>query len=597
MEKKRTVNRVVAIILLIISINGLIISLIVVQHNYNKRHNSEPMPAINQQLAGPQNIGEITDETELEKLWQEYFYDSIATISNTWEFNKPEEIEPENIAMFCWFKYIDEYGKESLATVSQDSMLRVFPLEKVLEYAERYFNITTLDVSDISEGYYDSEKQAFTFNLGSEQRSSYKERNPWGVHLDKVTRHSDGSITAEMISYDTYENKRPEMITTLSLQQREDGSFYFIKGKREFVDNHLVTITGEYNHFDKISGFTGNLEALSMIGEVKNTLIFAHTPYDEEEKAALLLVNPNNLTVEKTLPLNKHLTDNDFKLVGDKLRVLLPEKIAIYDYKLELLEEVPLPNVISDKIKRETEPNNNRDEVVFCGYDVSKDMKWYVYADEEGVKLLNSEDKEEKLLAKSVPTTFPDDDLAYSYHCEPSFVAEDKKVITVMSGYEGTMGYTLCDLESDTCKKINISAEVSSTGRIRYDTGILEVNTYLYDEENQSSGCKTLYLDFKSGEVREIKLEDPGDTGYIRFEGLCYVGQDYAAFVTSKYDFQDNANNMSYINRLDLKTLTVEPPIISVEAAETNILGVLPDGRVIFYYDLNPSERGVCITK
>jgi len=31
--------------------------------------------------------GEIIDPGELEKFWQEYFYDSIATIGNTHEFN------------------------------------------------------------------------------------------------------------------------------------------------------------------------------------------------------------------------------------------------------------------------------------------------------------------------------------------------------------------------------------------------------------------------------------------------------------------------------------------------------------------------------
>jgi len=48
---------------------------------------------------------------------------------------------------------------------------------------------------------------------------------------------------------------------------------------------------------------------------------------------------------------------------------------------------------------------------------------------------------------------------------------------------------------------------------------------------------------------------------------------------------------------LNLKTLQIEPKIISVKATETHILGVLTDGRIVFWYSLNPSENGVCITK
>lgn len=88
-----------------------------------------------------------------------------------------------------------------------------------------------------------------------------------------------------------------------------------------------------------------------------------------------------------------------------------------------------------------------------------------------------------------------------SYHRDPRYVADEQKVITTMTGYEGAMGYTLCDLESGTA------------------------------------------------------------------------------------------------NRLNLKTLQIEPKIISVKAAEAHILGVLTDGRIVFWYSLNSSENGVCITK
>ncbi len=78
-----------------------------------------------------------------------------------------------------------------------------------------------------------------------------------------------------------------------------------------------------------------------------------------------------------------------------------------------------------------------------------------------------------------------------------------------MTGYEGAMGYTLYDMESETAKTYRITSECSSTGLIRYDTGLLEVNTHLYNQENQTAECKTLYLDFGQGKLGRVFLKNP----------------------------------------------------------------------------------------
>jgi hypothetical protein len=61
-------------------------------------------------------------------------------------------------------------------------------------------------------------------------------------------------------------------------------------------------------------------------------------------------------------------------------------------------------------------------------------------------------------------------------------------------------------------------------------------------------------------------------------------------------DYEDEANSIYYISRLNLKTLELEPEIISVKAAQVCILGVTGDGQIIFYYNYNPSENGIAIT-
>ncbi|PKM77796.1 MAG: hypothetical protein CVU90_05865 [Firmicutes bacterium HGW-Firmicutes-15] len=535
---------------------------------------------------------DITDPVELEKLWQEYIYDSIATVGNTREFNSAQEINALYVAEFCWFKYVTEHGKEGLALAGKDSTLRVFPLGTVLEYAQRYFDLTTLDVSAIDENSYDQQKCAFLFDFGVEPtRPSYNANNSWGEHLEKATRNSDGTVTAVLVRNGPALSGRIELTKTYTFKSREDGSLYYARGRWDYIDNHLVTLTGDYQRFDKILGFEGKMEELAMIGEANGKLLLVNTPYAKGKKASLLLLNPETMKIEKRLEVQDQLELSDVRLTADKIVLFLKDKIITVDKALGGTKDIYLPQAIKSKMERKAKYDKNGiPDIFFGGYDVSNDHQKIVYTDEIGVKLFNLADNSEKLLAPAVPivgSKFLDN----SNHNHPRFVADEQKVVTTMTAYEGTRGYTMCDLEAGSARTYDISSENSSTGLIHYDTGLLEVNTPLNNGE-----CKTLYLDFKTESIKEIKVEEPGATDYIRPPDYCYVGQDYAAFTNHTWDGNDNAKSMFFLNRLNLKTMQVEPKIISVKAAEMHILGVLADGRIVFWYSFNPSENGVCIT-
>lgn len=440
--------------------------------------------------------GDITDPMELEKLWQEYFYDSIATVGNTREFNSAQEIEPLNVARFCGLKYVAEQGEENLTQTANGSPFRLLPLDIVLEYAKRYFDLTSLDVSKVEAGSYDQQKQAFIFDFNTRgTRPSYNAAR--GDQLDKVTRNSDGTVTAVLVRPDHANTDRIELTKTYTLKQREDGSLFFVNGRWDYVNNHLVSLVGDYQRFDQISGFIGNMAELSMLGEADDSLILAYTPYSIGENAALMLVNPKTMTVEKKLEVSENFASTDVSLTGEYLKIRLKDRVIAVDKTFAQEDSVSLPKTIAEKVIREPKYNSKGNpDVFFGGYDVSSDKKRYVYADEIGVKLLNTTDNSEILLSKTVPIT-GSELLENSYHQDPRFVADEQKVITTMTGYEGN----------------------------------------------------------------------------------------------------DNANNKFYLNRLNLKTFQIEPKIISVKAAEAHVLGVLTDGGIVFWYSLNPSENGVCITK
>ncbi len=546
---------------------------------------------------------EIADREELEALWQEYLFDSDNLVGIRRSFSSAEEIEPLYIARFCWEKYLSEHDPESLEPEHEGSFLRLFPLDTALTYAKRYFDLDGLDVSEIDEGSYDPQRNAFLFSPGSDKgppRPSYK-GSLRGKRLKSAAKNADGTLTAVLERPDSQKFDRIEYTDTYTLKRRNDGSLYFLSGKREYVNNHLVSVTGDCRRFDKIEGFDegffdGSLDSLSMLGEADGAAIVVYAPYEEDKNAVLMRLNPETMAVEKKLEVSGNFTIMDVSMTDGRIVIRRGDRFTAVDADLSRSEDIRLPGLIAEKSSREPHYNEKgAPDGIFGGFDISSDGTKYVYSDEIGLKLYSAADGSEKLLSKTVPIR--DSELIdNSFHWSPRFVDGGRKVITTMTGYEGSMGYTLCDLESGNVKTFGIGSEASSTGLIRYDTGLLEINTFIFDRSGQDGDYKTMYLDFHTGEVQDIALTDRGDTGYIVMSDQYYVGQDYAAFITSRSDRGDNDESEHYINRLNLKTMELEPKVVTVKAAATHILGVLSDGRVLFWYNLNPSENGVCIS-
>jgi len=538
--------------------------------------------------------GEITDPAELERLWQDYIYDALPSIGNALDFHSAEEIRPEAVAQYCWYRYLAEHGPDNLETVSKESTLLLFPLKNALEYAARYFNLENLDVSKIPDYYYNPQKRALTISSGRKDPTPSYTKNPFGFTLDKVTRDDNGTVTVKLINYSPIQNERIEHITTFTLKQRKDGSLYFVSGEREYINNHLVSITGDITDFPEIKGINENMQGLTMIGEVNGKVLLHYNLYDYAQTQFLIILDPATMTINKQVELKDTYDYTHFKLNGLELVVALKDKILILNQDLEKIKEIPLPQIIRGKMDRD--PQYNRamiPQVVFRGYDISDDYSQITYADETGVKLYRIVDNSEKMLSATPPPLGPKE-IDQVFHASPRFVAHDKKVISSLLVYEGLLGYTLCDLEEGTAKNIELRTD-NSTRNIHYDTGLLNVNMCVY-ADSRGSKYQTVYLDFQSGKVTEIKLERPGDTGFIRNPGYGYVGQNHAAFITTKSDPSDSTGSIYYLNRLDLRTMAVEQEIISVKAVSPYILGVLGDGRIIFSYYLNPSEKGICIS-
>lgn len=213
---------------------------------------STPLEETTEELVEAPAMGnvEITDPDELEALWSNYLFLGISTVFNTEEYSSVADIDANRRLIYCWKQYVRDMGeeaaKEYLEPVSEESRSLYFAMETAQDYMELYFNTREIDLDTICEPYYDAEKGAFTLSPHNREIPSYQDINPWGITLEKVVHNEDGSITVEMVHYVSREQELVERIYLSNFGMREDGTYYFMSGGWEFLDNDLVTLIGDF---------------------------------------------------------------------------------------------------------------------------------------------------------------------------------------------------------------------------------------------------------------------------------------------------------------------------------------------------------------
>jgi len=231
------------------------------------------------------------------------------------------------------------------------------------------------------------------------------------------------------------------------------------------------------------------------------------------------------------------------------------------------------------------------------GYDISNDLNYICYSDSEGLHLMDLSNGNCGLLVETIPAEhpFPDNDWAgpsYHHFMSPRFIASDTKIITTLSGYEGNHGYLIYDLNKQNYERIG-SYESISTQYISINRGMLMDIFAPYQEgQNDFADYSIKYLDFDSNQVLEINEKLIGSLNdFLREPNSIYVNSGYGAFLTYSADMKK-----TYIHRIDLKTMEIEPNILSIEGARVALVGILTDGRVIFSYYRTTAEQGIGIT-
>lgn len=529
---------------------------------------------------------EITDEDELEALWHDYLYFAITTVLNTEEYAMPSDIEPHEIAQYCWFQYLEDKNFESSP--------KLFPLEVALDLVEKYFNTRSIKLEGIDDAYYDAEREGFTFNNRKKEIPSYLVGNSWGIRLEEVMRCSDGHIVATLAQYMTKDNDLAERIFICELAARADGSFYFESGGWQFVDHESVKIEGKYIPLKYGVGLEKLYEQfydVQVIGEIDGQIILK-TGLDEVPVVSL---DEWTLEVSARLDTLNHQYEEGTKpecvqamVKEDKVVICLDDLILVYNGGMELLEEIPLPDsMVVDGMEERVQ-----------GYDISSDFGRLVYADQEGLKLVDYLSGTERLLSETLLAKgeYPDGRQGNRYFYNPRFVDGDSKVIVTLSGYDYNSGFICYDLTDDSYQVFDEYLEGIDTSNVYQDNGmVFQIETDASRAGERGDESKNLfyisYYNFHTGEKQEYQqVLTGGNIDYVLFQGMVYNGQNQVALLT----FTSNPQT-SHVNLLDLDTGLVQGNLLSLDGARLQIIGVLNDGRILCGYNRNPAENGLVI--
>jgi hypothetical protein len=252
---------------------------------------------------------------------------------------------------------------------------------------------------------------------------------------------------------------------------------------------------------------------------------------------------------------------------------------------LEITNSLSLPETIKSLIDREIKYDDQYNSLTwYGGYDYDNDLSKVVYADEEGLKLLNIDDESVELLITT--SEFPNDSLApYGYYYDPKFVVNDSKVLFKMAGYEGFREYLISDLSH------------------QEPTFKLDIGSYSVFVSDKS-GTRLMALDKEEGLV--INLETRR-TEYLNAEWplsgynemqMTYVQNSSEWFAFTMNDYETNE---VLIYKVDVNNGEILGPLAKVSTdignPQVDIIGIIGEGRVLCSYSLFLNESGYFITE
>ena len=520
---------------------------------------------------------EKVSEEECNKVWEEYFYAGITSLGNNLPFNSPNELSEDDIINYCFTKYMYTENVAKLKPVSNDDKninrkQYYYPYDKLLQDVKCYFDLDTIDISKLKDYEYNKEENAVILEAYIDEKPvPNSQENCWGFHLNTFNKIDDiyeANITqseqGKIVRNDTY-----------TLNKNKDGTYCFLSGVIEYVDNNIV-LEGNYTKIKEIkyNSVAERMDSIKMIGEIDGRILLESYSH-QDDLVKLDLINPKSFEVYKTISIKGLLDTDEFnkcKIMGKDIIICCKKNIIKINKDLENKTIIDLPKTMDE------------------GYDVSSDFKKFVYIDDGDLKYLNTIDNKDITFARKMPRDYPDGK-GFAAYCAPRFVLNEEKVIATIIGYEDIDGVALYDLNG---KGGIIENTYGQSANSINSNGMLFSNRY----DDKTESYYHFYLDYKTEKTTEVKYSALDEVGDMLDSREMYIGENKVAFLI----YTNNLENkrIYYINSLDINTLKVQEKVVKISGEGypyVEIIGVAKDGTIYFKYDKSLHKMCICSAK
>jgi|GEM_PF-6922647 len=553
-----------------------------------------------------QEVIEVTDTAQLERIWSDYIYDGITTVLND-EFAEPAEMEHKYFLISYVLQRMARV--EAGETAVGDAIFREIAIPAVAAVQEQiklYFGAEAqLDLAaELARGY-GTEPGDTTVNVNIGM-IPYGTPNPWGIVMDKVTYDPARSeYTVKLDAIANTQTGRVWRTTYAVLGEREDGSLYYRSVRYEYPETDLVKISGAYSDLDPAAfgaeaivyslpinvsgGDIGGKLLLRAVRQLPNSeTVLTYSIYDP---AANRLVN------SLVLPQTKEEWCDGVRILPDRLIFKMNDGFYVTDLDLNCLNSgmTELPTAVREALAGREEH--------YAAYDVSADLKRIVYTDKDGLHLYDLGTGESAPLAEHLPV---DSDLFdTAYILAPHFSAGDEAVIAKLSGYEGYYGVLSVNLlhpaaatyierninDLDGLDYTNVMYPLpnvrfaATSGPLR-PFGIELVDLAKLSDPLSDRQRSTEMVTF-TDTLQQRPLADLGNPPLYNARYLAYVAHDYeSGLVPEEAVYQ--------IVVVDLTTRRAET-VLTLQAGYPCLRAVTGDGRVVLSYHFE-RESGLIIT-
>ncbi|MFP4457465.1 MAG: hypothetical protein ACLFPS_07385 [Clostridia bacterium] len=518
----------------------------------------------------------IEDEEILNDLWSSILFDSITSIGNANSFESPEDLEVSELAKFAYIKTVREEGFDSLKR--DDENRYIVKNEKIKEIADYYFNLENIDFSKIEDRAYLEEENGFAYHFTpQEEMPDYDESNPWSIYFDKLTQIEDNSYRARLI---TYFGSEKEYIKTEWLYELEkNNSKWIIKSmEKSYPDHGLVKIEGEVEQISEIKNYPkklGGEDNLRILTTTEEKLIVTSDIRTENEYTNILgIIDIETMTMINYIDVGKDIYGINVK--EENAIVKLKDEVVVYDYNLNIVERIEVPERIQSLEDREASYDDNQNVLTwYGGYDINSDLSQICYTDEEGLKLYYVDDGEDSLRFET--PQFPNDSMApYGYLSQPKFIEEDSKILVSMVGYEGIRDFLVHDLSG-----INPTYELEVGS---YSILLHDINGKNLIGINKDEGVQ---IQLSTLETTDLEAKWPLRGEHEMQQQFVYNEDEKFAFTLKNHETDET---LIYV--VDVSKNTIDGPVATVEKGDVNIIGVLDDGSILCSYNYYLNESG-----